>query len=666
MSTAGPESSPPSTTPASAALAQSRTADASDAERGDVAADAAASSAPSEIIVGRAPDFEISMRALRAAEAGAYERADGQPLYRPLRIFTTSPMASKLDGSIATLNVPYEPLSPGPAGTLLEVIDEGVSDDLLAPVGPRMQLNLDDPYLLIEQGVAPSEGDPRFRAQMAYAVCSITYAAFRRALGRDLAWGFMRGMDSGHPTRLRIRTAYAKEANAYYDSITGELRFGVVVPKAMMKGERVPLGLVHTSLEHDIVVHEMAHALLDGLRAHLLTPTNPDVFAFHEAFADLIAIFQRFTYDDVVRAGIRASHGNVSSSNLFTDLASQFGRALGLGKALRSAVPGQEQQYGNSEEPHERGQVLVAAVFEAFATVFKRKSSLAIRLATNGTGELPPGQLPELLVSELSKTARSLAAQFLSICIRAVDYCPPMDLTFGEYLRAIITADIDLVPDDPWCYREALIGAFQRRGIYPSGERTLSERTLRWRPPEEAIAPCDALTFGKLRFRGDPGRASDSRELERQARAFGRLAVSSANRAQFGLVEPMQNASMQISAPVVESIRSARRVGPDGQIAFDVVGEIVQKKRVHAANGRKSFDLYGGATVLFDASGSVRYIIRKRVDHEIRLGQQADFIERNSLGMWREGPGGRMLSHPQPFRFLHSERLAHQDRRSAE
>lgn len=652
MSGAGPDVSSPDTTPASAALAQSRTA----ADEGGGKREAGGESSLALETIAKTSEFDISLRALRAAEAGAYEREEGQPLYRPLRIFTTSPIASKLDGSIATLNVPYEPLKPGPIGTLLEVIDEGVSDDLLAPVGPRQQLDLDDRYLLIEQGVAPSEGDPRFRAQMAYAVCSITYAAFRRALGRDLAWGFMRGLDSDQPTRLRIRTAYAREANAYYDSITGELRFGVLVPTAMMQGERVPLGLVHTALEHDIVVHEMSHALLDGLRAHLLTPTNPDVFAFHEAFADLIAIFQRFTYDDVVRAGIRASRGDVANA-LFTDLASQFGHALGLGKALRTAVPGQEQQYGNSDEPHERGQVLVAAVFEAFATVFKRKSSLALRLATNGTGELPPGQLPELLVTELSNTARALAAQFLSICIRAVDYCPPVDLTFGEYLRAIITADVDLVPDDPWCYREALIGAFQRRGIYPSGERTLSERTLRWRPPEAPIPPCEALTFGNLRFRGDPGRVSDSRELERQARAFGRLASSPANRAQFGLVEPMQSSTMRVYPPVVESIRSARRVGPDGQIAFDVVGEIVQRKRAYATDGGKSFDFYGGATVLFDASGSVRYIIRKRVDHEIRFKQQADFIARDALGMWREGPGRKLLAHPQPFRFLHSGRL---------
>jgi hypothetical protein len=661
MSPDAPGAPTPSTTPAASAIAQSRT------EAEPVSADlvaAAGGDRASDSIMGTATVFDVSPRALRAAQAGAYERADGQPLYRPLRIFTTSPIASRLEGSIATLNVPYEPLQPGPTGTLLEVVDDGVSDELLGIGRKRQPLDLDEPYLLLEQGVAPSEGDPRFRAQMVYAVCSVTYAAFRRALGRDLAWGFIRGSDTNRPTRLRIRTAYANEPNAYYDSIRGELRFGVLVPSQLMKDDRLPVGLVHTALEHDVVVHEMSHALLDGLRAHLLTPTNPDVYAFHEAFSDLIALFQRFTYDDVVRAGIQASRGDVRS-RAFTDVASQFGRALGFSKALRSAVPGADRQYGDSDEPHERGETLVAAVYDAFATVCTRKSTLAMRLATNGTGELPPGQLPELLVSELSKTARALAAQFLSICIRAVDYCPPVDLTFGEYLRAIITADLDLVPDDPWCYREALIAAFQRRGIYPSGERSLSERTLRWRAPVQQIPRCESLTFGRLRFRGDPGRASDARELERQARALGRLAASPANCAEFGLVPPQETAEAIITAPVVESIRSARRVGPDGQIVFDIVGEIVQRKRVLAKEGRPSFDFFGGATVILDAAGSVRYVIRKRVDDDARLRRQAEFISANRLGMWQEGPGGRQIANPQPFRFLHDKRVKEAGTRSA-
>ena len=49
-----------------------------------------------------------------------------------------------------------------------------------------------------------------------------------------------------------------------------------------------------------------------------------------------------------------------------------------------------------------------------------------------------------------------MARQMLNICIRALDYCPPVDI-LGEYLRALITADRDLVPEDERSYRVAFI-----------------------------------------------------------------------------------------------------------------------------------------------------------------------------------------------------------------
>ena len=52
---------------------------------------------------------------------------------------------------------------------------------------------------------------------------------------------------------------------------------------------------VFLSLSHDIIVHEVTHALLDGLRPEFHVASHPDVPAFHEAFADLIAVFQRFS-----------------------------------------------------------------------------------------------------------------------------------------------------------------------------------------------------------------------------------------------------------------------------------------------------------------------------------------------------------------------------------
>ena len=121
----------------------------------------------------------------------------------------------------------------------------------------------------------------------------------------------------------------------------------------------------------------------------------------------------------------------------------------------------------NMTEPHVRGAILVSAIFAAFLTIYKSRCADLIRLATNGSGVLPAGDISVDLANRLASEASKTAEHVLNMCIRALDYCPPIDLTFGEYLRALITADRDLVPDDQDGYRVAFIAAFRERGIYP-------------------------------------------------------------------------------------------------------------------------------------------------------------------------------------------------------
>ena len=45
-------------------------------------------------------------------------------------------------------------------------------------------------------------------------------------------------------------------------------------------------------------------------------------------------------------------------------------------------------------------------------------------------------------------------------------------MRFGEFLRAIIAADTDLIPDDRMNYRLAFVEAFRRRGIFPENCQT--------------------------------------------------------------------------------------------------------------------------------------------------------------------------------------------------
>ena len=58
------------------------------------------------------------------------------------------------------------------------------------------------------------------------------------------------------------------------------------------------------------------------------------------------------------------------------------------------------------------------------------------RIATKGTGILPEGDIHPDLAKRFADEAVKAAGRVLTICIRAIDYLPPVDITFGDYLRA--------------------------------------------------------------------------------------------------------------------------------------------------------------------------------------------------------------------------------------
>ena len=120
----------------------------------------------------------------------------------------------------------------------------------------------------------------------------------------------------------------------------------------------------------------------------------------------------------------------------------------------------------------------MAALFLAFQNIYADRSRDLYRIATGGTGKLPEGDIHPDLVARLADEAAKSARHVLTMCVRALDYVPPVDLTFGEYLRALITADYDIVRDDDRHYRVAVIDAFRRWGIYPSDVNVLDEDSL--------------------------------------------------------------------------------------------------------------------------------------------------------------------------------------------
>jgi hypothetical protein len=416
------------------------------------------------------------------------------PVFRRLRGYSFDPSLSvQLDTALFNETVFKirwdETLQLGPVGEYLEVVDfDPASGCFYEPV------DLNSPYILAQDGLTPSQSNPQFHQQMVYAVTMTTIQNFERALGRKALWSSYRdGKDTEFLQRLRIYPHALRQANAYYSPVRKALLFGYFPASSNAPGEHIPGSIVFTCLSHDIIAHETTHALLDGMHRRFIENSHPDTLAFHEAFADITALFQHFSFPEVLRQQISKTRGDLASQNLLGQLAQQFGKAIGQYGALRDALGDVDPKdnkwkpreprptdYINEMEPHARGAILVAAVFEAFLSIYKRRVADLLRIASNGTGVLTPGELHPDLVNRLADEAAKSAQHVLTMCIRALDYCPPVDITFGEYLRAIITADTDLVPEDDRGYRIAFIESFRRRAIYPRDIRVLSQESLCW------------------------------------------------------------------------------------------------------------------------------------------------------------------------------------------
>jgi hypothetical protein len=221
-----------------------------------------------------------------------------------------------------------------------------------------------------------------------------------------------------------------------------------------------------------------------------------------------------------------------------------------------------------------------------------------------------------------------------------------VDLHLGEYLRALITADRELVPDDPWSYRDSLIAAFAERGIYPQGVDQLAEDTLAWRPPTRFVEPVGALHFSNLRFAGDPSLPAGEMELTRQAEALWEFVRRPHLVDEFGLTMPGVDGAEPC---MIQSIRTSRRVGPDGQVLFDLVAELTQRREVRDSTGTAA-KFFGGCTLIIGPEGDIRYIVAKHIQSRQRLARQLAY-QRES-GFWLEARGryqmreyAHMLAH---------------------
>jgi hypothetical protein len=533
---------------------------------------------------------------------------------RKLTVFALDPCTRDRKGILRTqIEIPNELLLPGPRGYRAQIIDYDATTDTIGQAAP-----IDSLFNAVGDPVDPFENmtdrallrSRTFHAFMAYGIVMKTLSRFEFALGRRLSWSFL-----SH--QIQIAPHAFSDANAFYSDRAQGLFFGYFPSQ---DGKRT----ICTCLSHEIVAHETTHALLDGLRERYTDASSPQQSGFHEGFADIVALLSllsaRSIVERVVDLGLhpkgKATISRASVTTTALRKSGLFGLAMEMGSELagihghalrRSIALPPRKDYltsGDWDEPHSCGEILVAAVLNAYLTIW------VARLRALGDDT-------KLDRTRAAEEGAELADHLLHACIRAIDYCPPTDIEFGDFASALLTVDDELNPiDTKYNLRAHLHKSFAGYGINPTSKGEPDRQPGSWNPPpnEQPDLVYDRTHFDNLKSEPD--------ELFRFVWE---------NRRAFKLHDQAHTR--------VLSVRPCTRIGRDGFILRETVAEYHQTLKLFAKELKKlnidvprnlapdtEVTLYGGNAVIFDEYGHVKYNVGKSIMDSARQSKRLAYL----------------------------------------
>lgn len=547
---------------------------------------------------------------------------------RKLRIIAQDPSLKVGDKILdAVVDVPHEEWAAGPRGHRVQVVDfDSSTGTFYPPLDPETLgagRELGCPFEDATDGELLD--NPHFHSLNVYAVVMRTLARFERALGRRVSWSF-------GGSQINVAPHAFAGANAFYSNRDQGLFFGYF---PSLDGKKN----IFTCLSHDVVVHETTHALVDGLRERYIAPSSPDQAAFHEGFADVVALLSVFSLPEVVEVLLDlgktgASEGTVNKNSLTAEklrknalfkMGEQMGGELSgvRGDALRQSAELDPSPTYMSEdeflEPHRRGEIFVAAMMNSFLEVWCRHLQT---LGTVSRGELDRGRV----VQEGADAANRL----LRMSIRALDYAPPTDLLFGDFLSALLTADFEAVPDDSrYDFRQVLRENFMSYGIKPASSRSVGEESGIWDPPPPPDLIYDRTHFESMR--------RDPDEVFRF------------------IWENRKHEGLHLSEDAyskVLSVRPCYRVGPAGFVLRETVAEYIQvitlraselvSRQIKIPEGMpddQEVTLYGGGALIFGEDGRLKFHVHNSLDNHEKQSERLRYLQR--FGFFDRRAAGR-------------------------
>lgn len=252
-------------------------------------------------------------------------------------------------------------------------------------------------------------------------------------LGRPVPWGF-----EGNRLILVPHAGYAE--NAFYDRHSKSLQLYYYGSPAQ-----------YTCLSHDIIAHETGHAILDGIRPHYYEDSSLQTGAFHEYLADLTAILTALRNVDV--RDLLAKVEAVQDKDAIDDLLKHFVGYLAPGFGvyakqrpyLRSAYNKKTMaEIDEESSPHDCSEILTGTMFEILQRL---AADYRARHATE------------------KQIWWRVIDRFRRIALQALDYCPPADVQFLDYARAVLHCYALTSPRDTHGYGDMMLEIFHERGF---------------------------------------------------------------------------------------------------------------------------------------------------------------------------------------------------------
>ena len=500
------------------------------------------------------------------------------------------------------IDVAYELLEPGPRGRLVEVVDVNAGGMATE------RLDLDAPDVLIGAGVAPSEQDPAFHAQMLYAVSMRMLEMCEAALGRPLVWA------GGRPLRL-VPQAF-RMANCFIVLDQMAVFFGSFEP---LEGSQttLPGQLVHTCLSADAVAHEVSHAVIETVHSWTRSPVNTpgdDGLAIIESVADLVALFVRMSEPEVLATALRKGSATPRDLSSMFAIAPQFGLALGGGAGLRSFPRQPDRELLHADEDHLRSEVLSSIIATGFLAGYDQATRGV--LALSDYQESSAWVHPDL-VRRLSDAAARLAAEMLGSVVGCLDLLPPTKLRFVDAVRAIVTIDRERFGAAHAAVRAAMLDEALKWGAL-DGLCALDEDSV----AHQAIDPAVADALAPVPFAAEALhltiRATEMRRRWTTETRRDRIPDLTAERQrladdQADMGRDAQPALERWAGESASALRQAakryRLLSINGSLRPDATGSVRGRVAVQFGAGRRSSRPTGGFTAWCDSSGRVIYCV---------------------------------------------------------